>query len=199
MDYETNHHQTSRHLSTSTQSAEAIKREWLQLQKAQKDPRHFGPIYERYFRDIYLFVFKRVSEQESTQDITQQVFIKAMNYLPRYKFQGLPFSSFLFRVATNEVNLHFRSANSQRSISLDDNVLITLKNEDQECDGFEWKMESLLDCLNELSEAEVELLELRFFEERPFKEVAYILNITENNAKVRSYRLLEKMRKIIHG
>ncbi len=54
----------------------------------------------------------------------------------------------------------------------------------------------LVELLNELDEAEVQLLELRFFEQRPFKEVAYILEITENNAKVKTYRILDKLKKI---
>ena len=49
----------------------------------------------------------------------------------------------------------------------------------------------------ELPEDELQLIEMRFFEKRSFKEIGEILEITENNAKVKTYRILEKLKKII--
>ena len=59
----------------------------------------------------------------------------------------------------------------------------------------EVNIEVLKDVIQDLKPPEVLLLELRFFEKRPFKEVADIMDITENNAKVKIYRLLQKMKK----
>jgi RNA polymerase sigma-70 factor (ECF subfamily) len=53
----------------------------------------------------------------------------------------------------------------------------------------------LIDTLNDMKDEEVQLIEMRFFEHRAFKEIADILRITESNAKVKTYRLLEKMKK----
>jgi RNA polymerase sigma-70 factor (ECF subfamily) len=55
----------------------------------------------------------------------------------------------------------------------------------------------LLQIISELNEDEVQLVELRFFEKRSFKEIGDILEITENNAKVKAHRVVKKMRKII--
>ena len=55
----------------------------------------------------------------------------------------------------------------------------------------------LIPALDELKEADMEIIEMRFFEQRPFKEIAEVLNITESNAKVRTYRVLERLKKII--
>ena len=55
----------------------------------------------------------------------------------------------------------------------------------------------LVSSLDELRKGDLEILELRFFEKRPFKEVADILGITESNAKVRTYRVLERLKKIM--
>jgi RNA polymerase sigma-70 factor, ECF subfamily len=57
--------------------------------------------------------------------------------------------------------------------------------------------EALYNALCRLSDADVELIELRFFEDRPFKEVGEILEITENNAKVRTYRVLDKLKTLM--
>ena len=55
----------------------------------------------------------------------------------------------------------------------------------------------LIQSLDDLKPDDILLIELRFFEERPFKEIADILEITESNAKVKTYRLLEKLKKIM--
>ena len=59
-------------------------------------------------------------------------------------------------------------------------------------DGYQ---QVLVDTLGELKEDDVQIIELRFFEKLPFSEVGYIMGITENNAKVRVYRVLERLRK----
>ena len=55
----------------------------------------------------------------------------------------------------------------------------------------------MLDSLQDLKEGDLALIEMRFFEQRPFKEIADILEITESNAKVKTYRILEKIKKLM--
>jgi RNA polymerase sigma-70 factor (ECF subfamily) len=55
----------------------------------------------------------------------------------------------------------------------------------------------MIQSLDYLKEDDLEIIEMRFFEQRPFKEIADILNITESNAKVRTYRILERLKKIM--
>ncbi len=59
----------------------------------------------------------------------------------------------------------------------------------------EWERR-LPTVLEQLDPDDLQLIELRYFEKRPFKEVSEILGLTESNAKVRTYRILEKMKKI---
>jgi RNA polymerase sigma-70 factor (ECF subfamily) len=64
-------------------------------------------------------------------------------------------------------------------------------------DALEEYSAKLPDVIAELNEDDLQLVEMRFFEKRPFKEIAEILNITENNAKVKLYRILDKMKTAI--
>ena len=57
--------------------------------------------------------------------------------------------------------------------------------------------EALIPCLNELKPKDLEIIELRFFEQRPFKEIANLLEITESSCKMRTYRVLERLKKLI--
>jgi RNA polymerase sigma-70 factor (ECF subfamily) len=56
----------------------------------------------------------------------------------------------------------------------------------------------LLSSIAELKEADVHLIEMRFFEQRPYKEMGEILGITENNAKVKTFRALEKLKQLFN-
>ncbi|MCP4520148.1 MAG: sigma-70 family RNA polymerase sigma factor [Cytophagales bacterium] len=168
------------------------------VEEAKKNPQRFGILYERYYKPIYLFIYKRIDEEMIAEDICAQVFLKAMHNLSKYTYKGVPFSAWLYRIALNETNLYFRKNKTRRAVSLEDAGIYRLGEEQVfEEDEYEGQIHQTIECINQLAEKEVELLELRFFEQRSFKEIAYLLGINENTAKVRSHRLIEKMKKII--
>ncbi|MEM6800856.1 MAG: sigma-70 family RNA polymerase sigma factor [Bacteroidota bacterium] len=173
-----------------------IQEEYLLIQEAKKDSSRFGLIYERYYQQIFLFVFKRVADEENTADICSQVFLKAMLSLKKYKFQGVPFSAWLYRIAINEINQFFRANKSQRVISMEGQDLIDMAEEVEEDQGEE-NIQALLRTFQKLSPNEIQFVELRFFERLSFKEIATVYSITENNAKVRMHRLIQKMKKLM--
>lgn len=163
---------------------------------AQKDPEQFKPLYEKYFKQIFVFIHHRVNDKALTSDITSQVFLKALVNIKKYRYQGVPFSAWLYRIALNEIYSYFRGSQRQRFVSLDDDTLHQLHDELIADTSAEHLSEKLPLILEKLSSDELHLLELRYFEVRPFKEVADILGITETYAKVKVYRLLEKMKKL---
>ena len=183
--------------SNKTVSQEAMQAEWLEVQAAQRDPVAFRPLYDRYFEPIFRFVFKRCADEDLTGDICSQVFLKAMQKLGGYEFKGVPFSAWLYRIASNEVAQHFRNTQKNRVVSVEDHSLANLLDEVTEEDDFEIKRQIMLQALQELKETDLAMIEMRFFEARPFKEIAEIMNITESNAKVKTYRILEKIKKIM--
>ena len=178
--------------------ADALQQEWLEVQAAVSDRAQFRPLYERYYEPVFRFLFKRTADEALTADLCSQVFLKAMQGLESYSFQGVPFSAWLFRIASNELGQHYRALRKNRVVSAEETQLGQLA-EEMEDDDLQGKHEALLGLLDELEQADMELIEMRFFEERPFKEIAEILNITEANAKMRTYRILERMkRNILH-
>jgi RNA polymerase sigma-70 factor (ECF subfamily) len=65
------------------------------------------------------------------------------------------------------------------------------------CDDKSQIEENMIQAMQNLDEHEIQLLELRFFEKRSFSEVGAILGITENNSKVKVYRILDKLKGIL--
>lgn len=164
---------------------------WL----AKSDPRNFKPLYDKYYKRIFLFVVHRVGEKVEAQDLVSAVFLKALTGLDKYTFKGLPFSSWLYRIAINECNQYFRSNSTKRHVLLDDINYFCLADE---INVFEEERRPALErAIQRLKSSELLLIELRFFESFSFREIGDMLNITENNAKVRLYRTLEKLRKLL--
>ena len=179
-----------------TVSADAMLSEWTEIQAAQKDAAMFRPLYNRYFEQIFQFIYKRTLNEDLCADICSQVFLKAMQRLDGYTFQGVPFSAWLFRIASNEVAQHYRTTQKSRVVSVEDFTLNSIIDE-LDTDDLAAYRNVLVHALEELKSEDLEIIELRFFEQRPFKEVADLLGITESNAKVRTYRVLERLKKIM--
>ena len=181
-------------VSNKTVSADDMQEEWLEIQAAQREPAKFRTLYKRYYEPIYRFIFRRTSSEDLAADICSQVFLKAMQRLDKYQFKGVPFSAWLYRIASNEVAQHFRQVQKNRVVSIEDTNLSDMMDEMDEISS-EVHRDQLILLLDDLKEIDLQLIEMRFFEQRPFKEIADILNITESNAKVKTYRILERLRK----
>lgn len=178
-----------------TVTEQAMQSEWREIQQAQVNPAAFRGLYDRYYEPIFRFVFRRTTDERLTADLCSQVFLKALQRLKSYQFRGVPFSAWLYRIAANEVNQHYREAGKNRIVSIEDRALYEMSDELEDDRAF--SIEDMVAQIAQLKPADVEILELRFFEGRPFKEVAEILEITESNAKVRTYRVLERLKKLM--
>jgi RNA polymerase sigma-70 factor (ECF subfamily) len=175
-----------------------LREELQQIESAKANPDHFAVLYEKYYRQIFVFIYRRTNNEELTADLCSLTFLKAMLHIHKYEYRGLPFSAWLFRIAFNETNMYFRKHKTERCVSLDTKGVMgliadsgaTLRQEEHQL---------LFLALGQLPLEDMQLIELRFFEERPFAEVGAIAGITENNAKVKIYRILTKLKTILKG
>ncbi len=180
--------------SHRTVSAEKMQEEWLEIQAAQDNPALFRPLYNRYYEPIFRFVFRRTADEVLSADICSQIFLKAMQRLAAYDYRGVPFSAWLYRIASNEVAQYYRARTKNRVVSIEETNLGDMMEEMEE-ENNEQVYKQLIGALDDLKDTDLQLVEMRFFEQRPFKEIADILGITESNAKVKTYRILERLKK----
>jgi RNA polymerase sigma-70 factor (ECF subfamily) len=186
--------------STYHVTKEEQNSEVLIIEKSKEDRRAFKPIYEKYYEDLFRFVFKRVNSKDLTQDLVSQTFLKALDKLDEYQFKGVPFVSWLYRIAMNEVNLHYRSSHTKRTLRFDTNDLIRMfgdSHEDIIEDEKQERIQRILQTMQKLKPEDIQFIQLRFFEERPYKEIGEIIGITENNAKVKVFRIVERIKKLM--
>ncbi|MBK9148442.1 MAG: sigma-70 family RNA polymerase sigma factor [Flavobacteriales bacterium] len=163
-----------------------------QVALAKSSTEAFGPLYERYFGDVFRFILRRAADRELTADLTQQAFVKAMLSIDRYESRGLPFRAWLYRIALNELRMHWRKRKE---------VLIDMST--KQVKGMVAEMELLLDpsdmervaqALSGLEEARAQLIHLRFMDGLSYQEVGEVLGIGEDAAKMRTHRTLNALR-----
>mgnify|MGYP001792924174 FL=1 len=167
------------------------------IKNAQKNPENFAPIYMKYYDQLFLFIQKRVDNLDASADVTSRVFLKSLKNINRYKYQGVPFSAWLYRIAINEINLFFREQDKMdRIVNITDDHINLIISEIEYTAPILDPSILVPVLLEQLNEAEIQLIELRFFEELSFREIGYLLGLTEVNAKVKTYRVIDKLKKI---
>src|SRR5919201_385241 len=72
-------------------------------ERAKTSSDAFGALYDRHVRRIYSYIYYRIGQRAEAEDLTERVFMQALENLPRYEFRGAPFSAWLFRIAHNLV------------------------------------------------------------------------------------------------
>lgn len=181
------------------QTRDEILEEEKIIRAAIQDPQHFEAIYNKYFIDIYKYVLLRVGNEMVADDVVSRVFVKAIDKLPKYKFKGVPFSAWLYRVAFTEIANTFRKKKAEKvvTVPVEDFNHIMHENNMEEILEKEALIKVVKKAIQDLDEKQIELLEMRFFEQRSFKEMAEILEITEGNAKVSTHRAIKKVKKIL--
>ena len=175
-------------------STTELANEQVMIEKSKNNSKEFAVIYDKYYEKIFRFIYQRMDDKKYAFDTTQQVFLKALDNLHKYEYRGVPFSSWLYRIASNEITNLFRQQKTQRTVNIDTANVYNIIEEIQES-----KIEQYHDTIvtiisEELEEDDLQLIEMRFFEKRSFREIGEILDITENNAKVKTYRILEKLK-----
>ena len=163
---------------------------------AKRNPARFAPLYDIYYKQIYIFIFKKVKREEIAGDITSKVFLKALLNLDKYEDRGFPFSSWLYRIASNETNMHFRKANKHQEVEITDRDVAFVLDE-MNFESNQDKIQLVINGLNELPLEESDLIDLRFFEKLSFKQIGLQKGISEGNAKIKTYRALDKLKKLI--
>lgn len=180
-------------MKTYTIQRKEIEEEHEVILLSKKDPAQFKIIYERYFKCIFLFIYRKTGDKELTADLVSQVFVNALSKLENYQYKGVPFSAWLYRIADNEVAQYYRRSNKVRWVTIDDSMIENICEESNGPDPEELK-KNLDNIIQTLSPEEVRLLELRFFENKTYKDISFIVGMTETGVKTKVWRLLEKIR-----
>jgi RNA polymerase sigma-70 factor (ECF subfamily) len=173
--------------------------ERLLVQAAQNDPAKFDALYELYFERVYYFLARRVHDRATAEDLTSEVFHKALANLPKYEWRGAPFAAWLFRIASNALaDQHKRAARENPSSDdmRDPDTHPDLSSPDLESIDYHARLFRLVDKLPTVQQR---VIHERFVEQRTIREIATRLDKTEGAVKQLQFRALQTLRAQMEG
>jgi RNA polymerase sigma-70 factor (ECF subfamily) len=168
--------------------------ERLRVEAARKDPGQFAALYEANFERVYAYVARRVTGRAEVEDLTSEVFRRALSGLHRYESRGAPFSAWLLRIAANAVVDRARRA-GRRTPSAAELELSLEPSEPERVDAE--SRARLFRCVAELPSDQRRVIELRFGGERSIRQIAAELGRSEGAVKQLQLRALTALRKKI--
>jgi RNA polymerase sigma-70 factor, ECF subfamily len=165
------------------------------VEAAQRDIACFGDLYEHYFELVYAYIARRVRDRNEAEDLTAEVFHKALRSLPRFKWTGAPFAAWLFRIASNMIADRAQRAVRERNFGGDEDGLKTHTPQPQQTDLEESeRTASLFRSVDQLAEEQRRVLIMRFAEEKSIREIAAAMGRSEGAVKQLQFRALQKLR-----
>src|SRR5688572_1947314 len=97
-----------------------IREEYAILERSKKNSRAFSELYEKYFDRIFNFIYRQTDDEDLAADLCSQTFLNVLKNVDRYEFRGVPFSAWLYKIATNEVNKFYRKRKNTKVYSIEE-------------------------------------------------------------------------------
>ncbi len=170
--------------------------ERLLIERAQHgEHKAFGALYDAYLSRIYRFVLLRVGRRPDAEDITHQVFLSAWQSIERYEYRGVPFSSWLYRIASNAVIDHYRTRRSHLSLDVvAEEAVADLTDGSRTLDDAR-EVEFLKTILTKLDPDQQSVLIMKFVDDLSTKEIAEALEKSPGAIRVIQHRALRQLKK----
>ena len=150
----------------------------------------FNELVDRYLSSTYGYITKFTNSKEEAEDLAQDVFIKMYKALKKFRFES-EFKTYLYRANINMSNTYLRRNKWKNMLHLDqisEPEYIDTTNEDK------WKRKELWNAIARLPKIQRMVVTMRTTENLPYKEIAKIMNISENSAKVNYHHAVESLK-----
>ncbi len=171
------------------------------VERAKTSPPAFGPLYELYYGKILCYIYRRTMNAVLAEELTSNTFFKAFRALPRYDHRG-HFSAWLYRIATNEIKAHRRTASSRHQSNHpcpeDLGRVYFASQQPSEDDDVEeklWAFAQLHEAVCRLPDRYQVVISLRYFEAMPYTEIAEVLGKKLGTVKSLVHRGLQRLRR----
>jgi len=183
----------------SAERADCQSRDEKELvRKAQSgDTTALAEIYERYFDRIYRYVALKTGNRHEAEDITQEVFLKALRDIKNYRWKGAPFASWLYRIAHNQIIDHARKKERHPCGILEETLALSFfpMEDPQAAAEISYDMRQLVSAAGTLTPLQREVIALRFASDMPLAEVAVAMGKSVGAVKAIQHNAICMMRK----
>ena len=172
--------------------------DYLVRQAIKRDRAAFSSLYDSNIDKVYRHVYYKVSNQSDTEDITQEVFVRAWKSIDRYKQTGAPFVTWLTTIASNLIADHYRKR--QKLVKLNETFIqYTGKNEinPEEQAEINFNNSLIKEAVLKLKGDKQKVILMHFVDGLSCEEIAKALNKSEGNIRVIQYRALTDLKRLL--
>ena len=173
--------------------------EELVRQAQQGHSEAFAGLYEAYYAKIYRYVMFKTGDSVEAEDFAEEVFLRMLESIGSFKWQGYPFTSWLFRIAHNLVIDFYRKKGRQMNTSLDDAMRVVGSDNvdmDKQID-IKLSIKKVNDVMGGLTQLQQEVLTLRFAGGLSVAETAEAMGKKENAVKALQHAAIKKLRTLL--
>jgi RNA polymerase sigma-70 factor (ECF subfamily) len=156
--------------------------------RAKDDPESFAQLYDHYFPQIYRYVASRVRDRELAEDITSEVFFKALRAIGRYRPSGHPFSAWLYQIAVNAITDHYRSRKRGEDSLEDRAELVAEGAAVDEVVAQRMGIAQIWAAIDALPDQQRTAMTLKYSEDLPLAEIGRIMGKSEGAVKLLVFR-----------
>jgi len=159
------------------------------VEAAQRDRRGFVVLYEQNFERVYAYALKRVGRREEAEDVTSEVFHRALSNIEKFEWRGAPLAAWLYQIAANEISNRRQRASREKGTELKEEP----KAREASAEDIE-DQARIFRLVETLPEMQRRVVTMRFAEEKSTKEIACAIGKTEGAVKQLQLRALETLR-----
>ncbi len=168
------------------------------VRRAQRrDPEAFTQLYEAYFDKIYRYIVIRIGNEMEAEDMTQQVFLKALRSISSFRWRGIPFSAWLFRIAHNQVVDYLRKKSKRVTVPIDKLPATPSGDDPQLMAEQRHDIEQLVSASKQLTQAQREVVSLRFAGGLSVAEVSKVMGKSPGAVKALQHSAIVALRKVL--
>jgi RNA polymerase sigma-70 factor (ECF subfamily) len=162
----------------------------------QHDPAALTQLYEENFDRIYRYIVLKIGDRTEADDMTQQVFINALKSISSFKWKGMPFSAWLYRIAHNQIVDYLRKKSRQATVPIKES-LAAGDSDPRQVAEHKVEMERVVLATKKLTRAQQEVISLRFAGELSVAEVARVMGKSEGAVKALQHSAILALRKVL--
>ena len=187
-------------------ATDIIDEDEMLVSSAREDSEAMGKLYDKYYSKIVGYIYHCTFDSTVTEDLTSNVFLAALKHIGRYKWRRIPFSAWLYRIATNEVRMYWRRQKRSKAISLQtDSGSQQEQNRELESDNpsagdriaAQEEYCLLHRALLKLRIKYRTVIILRYYEDKAIAEICEITGRKEGTVKSQLHRGLAKLQDIL--
>ena len=176
---------------------EILDEDELLVAEAKEDPKSAGMLYDKYYKEILGYIYHCTCGTDVTEDLTSNVFLTAFRHLGRYKWQQVPFKAWLYRIATNEVRMHWRRQKRITNFSRQISEPAGSDTTGSEHISTQEEYRLLHKAMMELKSKYRTVIILRYFEDKAIVEICRITGKKEGTIKSQLHRGLARLQDIL--